>query len=142
MRKWVYAYMRRYRNGQQKTASIASTHVRIDVTFMHRYGPPMDPPPLPFQVADPEKLRHELVEAGLKDVRVETANHRLRLHSGTQVWNWVTSSNPIGAGMVANLRREQKTEVQRVLDGMLRERSGDGSAAVLNNRVNIGIGTK
>ncbi|MGH7230106.1 MAG: class I SAM-dependent methyltransferase [Nitrospiraceae bacterium] len=35
-------------------------------------GPPMDPPPLPFQLQDPEKLRQELAKAGLKDIRVET----------------------------------------------------------------------
>lgn len=32
-------------------------------------GPPMDPLPLPFQVQDPEKLRREMINAGLKDVR-------------------------------------------------------------------------
>ena len=36
--------------------------VRPDFT-----GPPMDPPPLPFQLQDPERLRKELAAAGLKD---------------------------------------------------------------------------
>ena len=35
-------------------------------------GPPMDPPPLPFQLADPERLRKGLAAAGLKDIKVET----------------------------------------------------------------------
>ena len=105
-------------------------------------GPPMDPPPLPFQVADPEKLHQELADAGLIDVRVETTTWRTQFRSATHMWEMVTNSNPIGAMLVANLTEEQRAEVQQVLDGMLRERSGGGPDAVLNTEVNIGIGTK
>jgi ubiquinone/menaquinone biosynthesis C-methylase UbiE len=35
-------------------------------------GPPMDPPPLEFQLADPDRLSKELPAAGLKEVNVET----------------------------------------------------------------------
>jgi ubiquinone/menaquinone biosynthesis C-methylase UbiE len=105
-------------------------------------GLPMDPPPLPFQVADPERLREALADAGLSDVRVETANHRLAFESGPEMWDWVTASNPIGADLVADLSEEDETAAQRALDGMLRERSGGGEPAVLNNTVNIGTGTK
>ena len=38
-------------------------------------GPPMDPPPLPFQLRDPERLRQELGRAGLKDVRIHDLRH-------------------------------------------------------------------
>jgi hypothetical protein len=31
-----------------------------------------DPPPLPFQLQDPERVRQVLAEAGPKDVHVET----------------------------------------------------------------------
>ena len=105
-------------------------------------GLPTDPPPLPFQVADPERLREELAGAGLTDVRVETANHRLEFQSGPQMWAWVTSSNPIGAGLVADLTEAQTAAAQRALDDMLAERAGDGGPAVLDNSVNVGIGTK
>jgi ubiquinone/menaquinone biosynthesis C-methylase UbiE len=105
-------------------------------------GPPMDPPPLPFQVADPEKLRQEMAEARLKDIHVETATWGMEFRSAEHFWDVVTSSNPIGAGMVADLTEEQKAAVRQALDGMLRERSGDGPAAILNTEVNIGIGTK
>ena len=104
-------------------------------------GLPMDPPPLPFQVADPGVLRQRLAEAGLKDIQVETVIHRMEFSSGSHLWDMVTSSNPIGAGMVVGLTDEQRAEVQQVLDGMLRERSL-GGPAVLDNEVNIGIGTK
>lgn len=104
-------------------------------------GLPTDPPPLPFQVADPRVLRQRLAEVGLNDIQVETVNHRMEFMSGSHLWDLVTSSNPIGAGMVAGLTDEQRTEVQNVLDGMLRERSG-GGPAILNNEVNIGMGTK
>ena len=105
-------------------------------------GPPMDPPPLPFQVANPEKLHQEMAEAGLKDVRVETTTWHIEFQSAKHMWDMVTSSNPIGAGMVADLTEEQRGEVRQTLDGMLRERSGGGPAAVLHTEVNIGIGTR
>ncbi|MFW6174736.1 MAG: class I SAM-dependent methyltransferase [Chloroflexota bacterium] len=105
-------------------------------------GLPTDPPPLPFQVAEPEVLRQRMEEAGLTDVRVEAGNEQLEFRSGKHMWDWVTNSNPIGAMMVADLTEEQKIEVQQVLDGMLRERSGGQPTAILNNEVNIGVGTK
>ncbi len=105
-------------------------------------GPPMDPPPLPFQVADPEKLRQEMADAGLTDVRVETITWHMEFQSARHFWDMVTNSNPIGAMLVADLMEEQRAAAQQVLDGMLRERSGSGPAAVLNTEVNIGIGRK
>ncbi|WP_222914536.1 methyltransferase domain-containing protein [Natrinema sp. SYSU A 869] len=105
-------------------------------------GLPMDPPPLPFQVSEPATLREELADAGLTDIRVETANHRLEFQTGEQMWHWVTASNPIGAEMVADLTSEQKATAQTALDDELRKRSGGSGPAVLNNSVNIGIGTK
>ncbi|AUV84266.1 SAM-dependent methyltransferase (plasmid) [Salinigranum rubrum] len=105
-------------------------------------GLPMDPPPLPFQVSDPETLREKLVDSGLTDIRIETTNHRLQFESGAQMWDWVTASNPIGAEMVADLTTEQTAAVQKSLDAKLRERAGGSGPAVLNNPVNIAIGTK
>ena len=104
-------------------------------------GLPKDPLPLAFQVADPERLRGELVDAGLSAVRVETANHRLEFESGPQLWDWVTASNPIGAELVASLTKEQTALAQQELDATVRERGGATERAVLNNTVNIGIGT-
>lgn len=105
-------------------------------------GLPSDPPPLPFQVADPEKLRQRLAEAGLKDIRVETGAEKLELQSGKHLWDWVTNSNPIARMLVADMTKEQEAKVQQVLDGMLRERSAGSGPAVLTNPVHIGIGRK
>ena len=58
-------------------------------------GLPSDPPPLEFQVADPTKLGEKLAEAGLHDVEVETVTESLRFESGSQLWDWLTNSNPI-----------------------------------------------
>ena len=104
-------------------------------------GLPTDPPPLPFQVANPESLRQAMAGAGLTGVRVEVASWDMAFHSGAHMWNVVTSSNPIGAGMVADLTERQRVAVQGHLDGMLRQRSGGSGPAVLTNVVNIGIGT-
>lgn len=105
-------------------------------------GPPMDPPPLPFQVADPAALQLRMEEAGLQDVRVEGSEERLEFGSGDQMWNWVVNSNPIARALVSDLSVEQGREVVAVLDGMLRERAGLEGPAVLTAGVNIGIGTK
>jgi ubiquinone/menaquinone biosynthesis C-methylase UbiE len=104
--------------------------------------PPMDPPPLPMQLADPSRFRGKLVDAGLTEVRVETTSWDMHFASGSHFWNVVTSSNPIAVQLIGDLTGEQRSEVQQVLAGMLRERSGGGPDAVLHNDINIGTGTK
>jgi ubiquinone/menaquinone biosynthesis C-methylase UbiE len=105
-------------------------------------GPPLDPPPLPFQVADAEKLRLALAGAGLKDIRVETVTQQMKFASGKALWDWVVNSNPIGAMLVADLTEAHEAAVQRALDGMLRERAGGSGPAILTDPNHIGIGTK
>jgi ubiquinone/menaquinone biosynthesis C-methylase UbiE len=105
-------------------------------------GVPDDPPPLEFQVADPEVLRQRLTDAGLKNVRVERTAERPTFASGQEMWDWVLYGNPIAGMLVADLSEEQRARLRQVLDGMLRERFGSNGRAVLSNLVNIGIGTK
>jgi ubiquinone/menaquinone biosynthesis C-methylase UbiE len=107
-------------------------------------GPPMDPLPLPFQVQDPEKLRWEMVNAGLKDVRVEETSEEMKYQSGKQLWDWVTNSNPI-VGMILsplNLSKEQISIIQQAMDDLIRERAAGSGTAVLISPINIGIGMK
>ena len=105
-------------------------------------GLPMDPPPLPFQVSDPDVLRQRMSDVGLKNIRIEKSEERLTFHSGKQMWNWVVNSNPIPAMMVEDLTPEQKDKVRQELDLLLRKRSGEAGPADLTARVHIGIGTK
>ena len=104
--------------------------------------PPMDPPPLPFQLAEPATLRRKLAEAGLTDVEVESVIWDMPFESADHFFDLVTSSNPIGAQMTAHLTEDQKASVRQVLDGMLRDRSGGQPGAVLHAETNIGRGTK
>lgn len=104
-------------------------------------GPPWDAPPLPFQVADPQKLRRLMAGAGLTDVRVEERAWEFELRSGEDLWNVVTKSNPIGGKLVAGLTGGQKAAVLRALDDLLAERAADNGPAVLTNAVNVGVGT-
>ncbi|WP_049998694.1 class I SAM-dependent methyltransferase [Halococcus sediminicola] len=103
---------------------------------------PMDPPPLPFQVANPENLRAQLADAGLDNIRIDTDTWDTEFQSATHLWNMVVNSNPIAGALVTDLSQEQIAEVQKVLDTKLRERSGGSDAAVLTTRMNIGSGTK
>jgi ubiquinone/menaquinone biosynthesis C-methylase UbiE len=106
-------------------------------------GLPDDPPPLEFQVADPEVLRQRLIDAGLNNVTVDTTHEEtVEFGSGQEMWNWVLGSNPIAGMIVGDLTDEQQATVRQVLDGMLRERSGGNGPAVLTAPLNIGVGTK
>ncbi|WP_306059096.1 class I SAM-dependent methyltransferase [Natronococcus wangiae] len=105
-------------------------------------GLPLDPTPLPFQVADPAKLRQRLEEAGLEDVRVETVAEELEFGSGRQLWEWLMNSNPIPGLLVADTTEEQRAAAREAMDELLRERAEDAEVAVLTNPVHIGIGTK
>jgi hypothetical protein len=105
-------------------------------------GVPDDPPPLEFQVADPEVLRQRLIDAGLRNVRVERTAERPTFGSGQQMWDWVLYGNPIVGELVGDLSEEQRARLRQVLDGMLHERAGSNGRAVLTNAVNIGLGTK
>lgn len=105
-------------------------------------GLPMDPPPLPFQVADPGTLRAHLADAGLADVGVDAVTWEMEFRSAGHLWDVVVNSNPIGAAMVADLTGEQRTAVERALDERLRERAGGSGPAVLPTRMNVATGTK
>jgi ubiquinone/menaquinone biosynthesis C-methylase UbiE len=105
-------------------------------------GIPDNPPPLEFQVSDPEVLRRRLTDAGLRDVHVERTAERPTFGSGQEMWNWVLYGNPIPGLLVADLFEDQRARLRHVLDGLLRERAGANGRAVLTNTVNIGVGTK
>jgi ubiquinone/menaquinone biosynthesis C-methylase UbiE len=105
-------------------------------------GIPDDPPPLEFQVSDPQVLRERLAHAGLKEIRVERTAERPTFASGQEMWDWVLYGNPIPAMLLADFNDEARARLRQVLDGMLRERAGATGRAVLTNAVNIGIGTK
>lgn len=106
-------------------------------------GPAEDEPLLEFQVADPGVLHQRLVDAGLRDVIVDTSNQeRITVQSGQQLWDWTIGSNPVPGALVAELTDEQCADIIRVLDGMIRERSGGAGPTVLTAPLNIGVGTK
>ena len=106
-------------------------------------GPAEDEPLLEFQVADAEVLRQRLTDAGLTDVIVDTSQQeRIEVRSGQQLWDWCLGGNPIPGMLVADLTDEQRADIIKVLDGMVRDRSGGHGAAVLTAPLNIGVGTK
>jgi ubiquinone/menaquinone biosynthesis C-methylase UbiE len=107
-------------------------------------GPPMDPPPLPFQLQHPDKLRQELGNAGLSRIRIDTLTEKLEFASGEQLWRWLLNSNPIPGEVLGCLQLDEaeRDEVRRALDVMVRERAAGEGRATLTNPINIGIGTK
>jgi ubiquinone/menaquinone biosynthesis C-methylase UbiE len=107
-------------------------------------GPPMDPLPLPFQLQDPARLLHELVDAGLRAVEVEPITEEMEFRSGEHMWDWITNSNPIACAILEELRltAEQTMVVRHALDRLVRERAGGDAVAVLTAPINIGIGTR
>jgi SAM-dependent methyltransferase len=106
-------------------------------------GLPDDPPPLDFQVADPGVMRHRLIDAGLKDVVVDTTHkERVEFGSGQQMWDWVLNSNPIAGMIVGDLTPGQQATVRQVLGRMIRGRAGGHGPVVLTAPLNIGVGQK
>ena len=107
-------------------------------------GPAMDPPPLEFQLADPERLRKELAAAGLRDVKVETITETTEHKTGKDLWEWLVWSNPIVEMVLGSLSltNEERSVVQQALEKMVRQRAGGSNAAKLTNPVNIGVGIK
>jgi len=103
-------------------------------------GLPDDPPPLEFQVSDPEILGRRLSDAGLKDVRVERTAERPTFSSGQEMWDWMLFGNPIPGMIVGDLSEERRARLRHVIDGMIREHAGADGRATLTNLVNIGIG--
>ena len=106
-------------------------------------GPPSDPPPLPFQLQDPRRLRAELERAGLSDVRVETITESTSFRSGRELWEWIVWSNPIVESILGELqlRDDERARIEQTIGELVRERAGDGDAAMLTNPINIGVGT-
>ena len=106
-------------------------------------GPPMNPPPLPFQLQDPKKLEQELTAARLKAVHVETITETTEFGSGQELWDWLVFSNPVVETVLGSLSltHDERGVVQLALDRMVRERVGGPGAAQLTNPINIGIGT-
>jgi ubiquinone/menaquinone biosynthesis C-methylase UbiE len=107
-------------------------------------GPPTDPPPLPFQLQDPERLRKEFATAGLKDIQVETITETTEFQTGKELWDWLVWSNPIVETVLGslNLTNDERGVIQQALEKMVRERAGGSGAARLTNPINIGVGTK
>ena len=122
--------------------------LQVFITAMQAVVPefeqlPDDPPPLDFQVADPEVMRQRLTDAGLKDVVVDTTHQeRVEFRSGQQVWDWVLNSNPIAGMIVGDLTPGQQDSVRQVLDRMIRKRSDGHGPTVLTAPLNIGVGQK
>ena len=121
--------------------------LRLFVGALHAVVPgfqgiPDDPPPLEFQVADPEILARRLTDAGLQDVEVVASAERNAFRSGPELWDWLVNSNPIAGMLVGDLDDGQRVTLVQVLGGMIRERLDGDGPAVLSNAVNIGIGRK
>ena len=104
----------------------------------------MDPPPLPFQLQDPKRLRSELTLAGLKDVKVEATTETMEFQTGKELWDWLVSSNPIAEMVLGGLglTSDERGAIRDALDPMVRERAAGNGPAVLTSPINIGIGTK
>jgi hypothetical protein len=73
---------------------------------------------------------------------VDTSNQeRITVRAGPKLWDWTIGGNPIPGMLVADLTDGQRADIIRVLDGMVRERSGGNGSAVLTAPLNIGVGT-
>jgi ubiquinone/menaquinone biosynthesis C-methylase UbiE len=107
-------------------------------------GPPMDPLPLPLQLSDPDRLRREMAQAGLREVSVETLTEETAFADGAALWDWIVFSNPIVEDILGSLelKGSERRTVQEALGRLLQERQSGARPAKLTNPVNVGIGRK
>lgn len=107
-------------------------------------GPPPEPPPLPFQLQDPARLRQVLLDCSLQDVRVDTVTEATEFQTGDQLWDWIVWSNPIVESILDELRvtQPERAAISQTMQSLVTERAGGKQAATLTNPVNIGVGTK
>lgn len=108
------------------------------------FVPPMAPPPPEFRLADPETLRSELVEVGLKDVQVDQITEYTEFKSSTFLWEWIIWSNPIVEmilGML-NVTDDERDTIEKTMHRLWEERAGASGVATLSAPINIGWGTK
>jgi SAM-dependent methyltransferase len=105
-------------------------------------GLPRDPPPLEFQLADPQTMRSALVDAGLENVSVHTVHReRIEVGDGRALWDWCLGGNPIPNSLASELTEEQRQAVLRVLDRGVRARADASGTTSLTAPLNIGLGT-
>jgi ubiquinone/menaquinone biosynthesis C-methylase UbiE len=106
-------------------------------------GLPSDPPPLEFQVSDPDVFRRRLVEAGLRNVNVDTSHEEtIQVRSGRQLWDWCLGGNPIPGMLVAELGEDQRAAMRTRFDQKIQARANGKGSVALTAALNIGIGTK
>lgn len=107
-------------------------------------GPPSDPPPLPFQLQDPNRLRNELPGAGLTNVKVETIQESTRFANGAAFWDWLISSNPIVEDILAELEllASERDTLVRAVEKLVQARANSDGTTTLSNPVNVGVGVK
>lgn len=107
-------------------------------------GPPMDPLPPPFQLQDPERLRRELANAGLKDVMIDQITEPTEYPTGADLWEWIMWSNPIADHVLEELEisAAERDVVRKKMESMHRERTGGLGPLTLTAPINIGVGTK
>ncbi len=75
----------------------------IFLETMQRAMPDADPPPPPrfMELADPDRFRSELEEAGLVDVELVSVSHRSSWESAEVAWAALAESNPVFGPLAA-----------------------------------------
>jgi ubiquinone/menaquinone biosynthesis C-methylase UbiE len=107
-------------------------------------GPPLDPPPLAFQLREPARLVSELASAGLADISVDTITETTEYGSGEALWDWILWSNPIVEDVLRGLgiSGDERARLGKAAGEAFRRRIDQGGAARLSNPVNVGVATK
>jgi ubiquinone/menaquinone biosynthesis C-methylase UbiE len=108
------------------------------------FVPPMDPPPPEFRLANPEKLRSELAEAGLKDVQIDQITEYTEFKSPKFLWEWIVWSNPIVERILGmlNVTNDERGTIEKTMHKLWEERAASSGVAKLAAPINVGWGTK
>lgn len=114
----------------------------VQMTVPGFNGLSSDKPPLEFQVSDKMILQEKMEEAGLINIKIQPLVHKLCFHSGSEMWKWVTSSNPIVTKILSGIDHDQSNQIRRILNDVIMERTDDRGTAILESAIHVGIGHK
>ena len=86
--------------------------------------PDADPPsPPPFmELADPDRFRAELDQAGWSDVEVEGVTHQATWADAEEAWSAIAEANPLFGPMLVQLPGEVVTRLRDTFAGLIDQR--------------------
>lgn len=105
-------------------------------------GTPPPPPPKFLELADPERFRRELEEAGFSDVQIETNHHRTSWPTVDQAWSALAESAPVFHAIMQKVGDEGVDRLRKAFDALAQERFGPAAPFMIGSPAHYAVARK